>query len=617
MTYLSSHPDMNRSNRRRFLGVALRGSLATFAAASGMSRAMLPGAQAAEAPPDADTDDASRGEILYNGIRLPTEWPPRNIPYRSDEPMPVPWLEPGGIPEVIPIDVGRQLFVDDFLVEQTDLERAFHQPVRHPDNPVLSPELDHEQPFVSLSAHPVWYDGGEKRFKMLYKAGSGAQRGAYLAVSDDGIHWERPRLREGTARNLLFTENDFGGLLTTLSLIPHPTQPERGYVGLYGRLRANEGFQDRCDNFVETPDLLDWTLLGVAPKSVRVPSAGRTIHPYDVSRVVWNPFRKVWVYDIKQHSGPRGRCRFYRESRSFDDLWKLSSENTVFWVGADRLDEGYPGFEERFGIRQRQLYDHDAVAYESLMLGTFAIWAGPDNDVCERMKIPKVTQLTLGYSRDGFHWHRPEREPFLGVQRDQGQGQLDFGYIRPAGRVCLVVGDALHFYYSSASGVGPDGSRGIYHGRTVSLATLRRDGFASMDADQAGGTLTTRPVSFTGSHLFVNLDAPDGELRVAVLDEEGSEIAPFTLQNCRPLTVDNTLQSVTWDGSDDLSKLNDRPVRFRFELKNGSLYSFWVSQDASGRSDGYMAAGGPGYPGTVDTVGRAALGPQALPSSDE
>jgi hypothetical protein len=34
---------------------------------------------------------------------------------------------------------------------------------------------------------------------------------------------------------------------------------------------------------------------------------------------------------------------------------------------------------------------------------------------------------------------------------------------------------------------------------------------------------------------------------------------------------------VTWDGSDDLSELNDRAVRFRFELKKGSLYSFWVS----------------------------------------
>jgi hypothetical protein len=42
-------------------------------------------------------------------------------------------------------------------------------------------------------------------------------------------------------------------------------------------------------------------------------------------------------------------------------------------------------------------------------------------------------------------------------------------------------------------------------------------------------------------------------------------------------------------------------------LKNGALYSFWVSRDASGRSDGYVAGGGPGFTGPTDTVGRASI----------
>ena len=44
------------------------------------------------------------------------------------------------------------------------------------------------------------------------------------------------------------------------------------------------------------------------------------------------------------------------------------------------------------------------------------------------------------------------------------------------------------------------------------LATMRRDGFASMDAASDGGQLTTRPVRFSGAHLFVNADAAEGEL---------------------------------------------------------------------------------------------------------
>jgi len=49
-----------------------------------------------------------------------------------------------------PVDVGRQLFVDDFLVERTDLERRFHKPSRHSSNPVLQPETRHEREAVGL-----------------------------------------------------------------------------------------------------------------------------------------------------------------------------------------------------------------------------------------------------------------------------------------------------------------------------------------------------------------------------------------------------------------------------------------------------------------------------------
>jgi hypothetical protein len=47
-------------------------------------------------------------------------------------------------------------------------------------------------------------------------------------------------------------------------------------------------------------------------------------------------------------------------------------------------------------------------------------------------------------------------------------------------------------------------------------------------------------------------------------------------------------------------------VRFRFHLKKGKLYAFWVSAERSGASGGYMAGGGPGYPGSIDTAGTAA-----------
>src|SRR5205823_1581426 len=55
------------------------------------------------------------GQVLYNGVAMPKNFPPvlaptqmLRTPYYINNP-----------PNVIPIDVGRQLFVDDFLIEQT------------------------------------------------------------------------------------------------------------------------------------------------------------------------------------------------------------------------------------------------------------------------------------------------------------------------------------------------------------------------------------------------------------------------------------------------------------------------------------------------------------------
>lgn len=144
----------------------------------------------------------------------------------------------------------------------------------------------------------------------------------------------------------------------------------------------------------------------------------------------------------------------------------------------------------------------------------------------------------------------------------------------------------------------------MYAGASTGVAFLRRDGFASMNASTTPGTLTTRPVSFTGKHLFVNLDAPEGTLRVEILDDAGRPIEPFTQDNCEPVVGNATLASVRWRKAEDLSSLAGRAVQFRFTLKNGKLYAFWVSPDRSGASHGFVAAGGPGFTGPTDTVGQ-------------
>jgi hypothetical protein len=140
----------------------------------------------------------------------------------------------------------------------------------------------------------------------------------------------------------------------------------------------------------------------------------------------------------------------------------------------------------------------------------------------------------------------------------------------------------------------------VYGNGSTGLAMLRRDGFASLSAGADTGTLLTRPVSFSGEHLFVNVDNPQGALTVEVCAETGEPLEGFARADCLPIAGDSTRQPVAWRGGKTLAGLAGRPVRFRFHLSKGDLYAFWVSLATTGESGGYVAAGGPGFAGAKE-----------------
>ena len=258
-----------------------------------------------------------------------------------------------------------------------------------------------------------------------------------------------------------------------------------------------------------------------------------------------------------------------------------------FWFTPDDKELRHPKYPEV----EPGIYNFDAIAYESIMLGFYSAWCGPENDICKRDGIQKRNVVSLGYSRDGFHFYRPTHEAFMDV--NETEGAWNWGNMQSINGVPLIVGDSLYFYSS-----GRRLNDIMWDSYTsTGLATLRRDGFASMRAGKDEGWLTTEKLAFDGTYFFVNADVKGKKATLAVelLDEDGTPIPGFTRKDCVVMKkADSTKHLVTWKDNADLSPLKGRTIRAKFYLKGGDLYAFWISPWPSGESRGYTAGGGPG-----------------------
>jgi hypothetical protein len=512
----------------------------------------------------------------------------------------VPYLQEP--PAVIPIDLGRQLFVDDFLIDSTNLSRCFGKPQWHEGNPLLTPETDEELdsgycPVAAPFKDGVWYDPQDGYYKMWYE--SGWFHTTALAISRDGLHWRRPDFDVVPGTNLVWPPKPKYERDGSLVWLDHEAADPAERFKMFQFFRYGEFSKKTTQgaSWLHTsPDGIHWS------EPVEMTPVG------DNTSFFYNPFRHQWCMSIRRMSkaDDKLRVRCYRESEDFlgGAQWNPDTQE-VFWQTTDRLDAPDPARPDH----PVALYDLNAVAYESLMLGVFGVFRGPENDICIREGVPKIIDLELGFSRDGFHFDRPDRTPFLASTRKTGDWNR--AYLHAAGGVCLVVNNLIFFYCTGFSGISPklkvgeSGSIGrsrrlMYAGGSTGLATLRRDGFASMDSGRGGGELTTRPLVFKGNHLFVNVNNPQGELRVGVLNRDGKAAPGLDVKDCAPISLDSTRAQVRWSSGTDIGALAGRPMRFRFQLRGGKLFSFGVTDDPAGASYGYMAGGGPGFIGGRD-----------------
>jgi len=181
-------------------------------------------------------------------------------------------------------------------------------------------------------------------------------------------------------------------------------------------------------------------------------------------------------------------------------------------------------------------------------------------------------------SHDGVHWTREEgdRPPILGLG---GANAWDAGMVFTP-RAPVVEGNTIKLWYGGFKNHHDTALN--KQQSAIGLATLRKDGFASLDAGATTGTILTKPFVNTGGALLLNYhtNTSGGWVKVEALDENTNVLSGYSQADCVPLTGNSTTEAVTWAGYSELPA-GQQFLRLRFLLQNASVYSFMVGSNAA------------------------------------
>ncbi len=451
------------------------------------------------------------------------------------------------VPSLADLTGPWQLLVDDYLISaQSDVVRTYHPFQKYAANPVMTATKAWEGsviyvygtvlPNESGGGYRMWYHclPTDVKYRLCY------------ATSTNGISWVKPSLNivtyAGSKRNNIFIQRSGQDHIPSVIHTPWETDPLRRYKlinfdGVAGRfLGASSG------------DGIHWTDSSANPI---LPPAS------DVGNFVWDPHAARYAGYMKVAAYVRGlrrRAVGFTATATFDSLWPAP----YLVLAPDDFDDRWASEPQR-----THFYGLCGFAYETMYLGF--LWVFRATDITGYNDGTIFVELVT--SRDGIHWQREQgdRPPFLPLG---APGAWDDGMVFTTQQP-LVEGGTIRLYYG-----GIDGTHYAtgWHG-AIGLATLRKDGFASLDAGATTGTITTRRLQGATGQLRVNYASSGGWLKVEVLDASGNVLPGYGRADCAALQGDSVDQVVTWNAHTQLPGGAD-PVRLRFLLQNASLFSF-------------------------------------------
>ena len=241
----------------------------------------------------------------------------------------------------------------------------------------------------------------------------------------------------------------------------------------------------------------------------------------------------------------------------------------------DRLTvEDTKGEKNRWGNPRLQFNWLTLWIYEGVYFALMCVYTMDRSDFFEGFDYltrhrEDIVDFYIGTSRDGINFDRSwiyKRKTF--IPRGPA-GSFDKDGVFPPSQIVTYKNEHWIFY-----GGASERHYSIGRDMKIGLAKLPLDRFVCLKAKSKVGTLVTKPFVFVGKGFQFNVEAPQGWIKIELLDEKGNPIPEYSGANASFHERINEIKlRPNWK---DLSKLKGKTIRIRFSMRNAKLYAFKV-----------------------------------------
>jgi len=467
-------------------------------------------------------------------------------------------------PDAVDVGSRREPFLDRFLID------ALSGTELRPQRPVdRGPVLSFDKPWEGAFAGYATIIHADGKYQAYYRGmGAGVTKDSdpeqvtCLAESVDGVHWTKPELdlfpRAGSPKTNV--------VLADAAAVTHNFAPfldSRPGVDPSEKYKALGGVHEQGLSAYASPDGVHWRRLGDAPVLTR-----------EAAQV--EPGPDAYVFDSQNvpfWSAAEGKyLLFYRIYK--DDVRRIArveSDDFATWRNPTlmeyRRDDGRAAAVEQLYTSQTHPYFRAPHVY----VATAARFMPGRSAITERQAraigvdpryFHDLSDAVLLTSRGGNTFDRTFMEAFVapGVGPENWTSRTNY----PARNVVRTGPAEMSLYVNQNYG------QPTAHLRRYSL---RLDGFAAVHAGYDGGEMTTKPLTFRGLRLFLNLaTSAAGGIKVEIQRPDGTPIPGFALADCEELIGNEIERAVAFSGG-DLAGLAGAPVRLRFVMKDADLFA--------------------------------------------